>query len=107
MSSKLRRILGGNVRRARANLDLPQMKLAESCGLSTSYIGEIELGKKFPSAQNIERLAAALGLHYYELFFEDEALEVFDRHAYKASFSRDLRQRLDREIEAFIRLNLK
>ena len=32
------------------------MKLAELCGTSTSYIGEIEIGKKFPSIEMIEQI---------------------------------------------------
>ncbi|GMO50179.1 MAG: hypothetical protein Ta2B_30820 [Termitinemataceae bacterium] len=31
------------------------MKLAEKCGTAASYIGEIEIGRKFPSVEMIER----------------------------------------------------
>ena len=48
------------------------MKLAELCGTSTSYIGEIEIGKKFPSVEMIQQIAAALHIKPYRLFTDNE-----------------------------------
>lgn len=50
------------------------MKLAELCGTSTSYIGEIEIGKKFPSVEMIQQIAAALHIKPYRLFTDNEDL---------------------------------
>jgi len=47
---------------------LSQLKLAELCDSSQAYIAEIEIGKKFPSPDMIERIAAALKLESYCLF---------------------------------------
>jgi transcriptional regulator with XRE-family HTH domain len=47
-----------------------QMKLAEYCNTSPTYIGEIEVGKKFPSMDMIEKIAAILRIKPY-LFFID------------------------------------
>ena len=44
------------------------MQLAELCGSSTGYIGEIESGKRFPSVKMIERIASALKIESYFLF---------------------------------------
>lgn len=107
MSTSLRQILGRNVRRARNNLGISQMKLSEACGLSTSYIGDIERAEKFPSPEKIELLAGALGLRPYELFIDEKPLEVFDRQASLTSLSRDLKERLNGEIENLIRRYLK
>ena len=41
--------------------------LAERAGLSVVYLGEIERGKKYPSAPVLERLAAALDLALSDL----------------------------------------
>ena len=47
---------------------LSQAKLAELCDSSQAYIAEIEVGKKFPSPDMIERIAAALEMESYCLF---------------------------------------
>jgi len=45
------------------------MKLAEYCSTSASYIGEIEIGRKFPSTEMIEKIAKTLRIEPY-LFFK-------------------------------------
>jgi transcriptional regulator with XRE-family HTH domain len=47
---------------------LSQLKLAEQCHSSQTYIAEIEVGKKFPSPDMIERIASALDVESYVLF---------------------------------------
>jgi len=45
-----------------------QSKLAELCESTQAYIAEIEVGKKFPSPDMIERIASALDIESYFLF---------------------------------------
>ena len=45
-----------------------QTQLADLCDSSTGYIGEIEVGKRFPSVKMIERIATALGIESWHLF---------------------------------------
>jgi len=45
------------------------MKLAEYCNTATSYIGEIEIGRRFPSIDLIEKIAYVLRIEPY-LFFK-------------------------------------
>ncbi|MDR1899521.1 MAG: helix-turn-helix domain-containing protein [Treponema sp.] len=47
---------------------ISQFQLAERCDSSQTYIAEIEVGKKFPSLDMIERIAAALNVESYFLF---------------------------------------
>jgi len=47
---------------------ISQSRLAELCDSSQAYIAEIEVGKKFPSPDMIERIASALDLESYCLF---------------------------------------
>jgi len=44
--------------------------LAERSDLSVSYVGEIEVAVKWPSAENLERLSRALHVKPYQLFLE-------------------------------------
>jgi len=46
------------------------MKLAELCNTSPTYIGEIEVGKKFPSIDMIEKIAAILRIKPYHFFID-------------------------------------
>jgi transcriptional regulator with XRE-family HTH domain len=62
-----------NLKKFRKERGLSQMKLAERCDTSTSYIGEIEIGVKFPSVTMIEKLAGALHIPAHLLFIEDQA----------------------------------
>ncbi|MDR1786729.1 MAG: helix-turn-helix domain-containing protein [Spirochaetaceae bacterium] len=47
---------------------LSQAKLAEKCGTDASYIGQIEIGLRFPSLELIEKIAQALSVEPYRLF---------------------------------------
>jgi transcriptional regulator with XRE-family HTH domain len=71
-----RELLAQNMKAARARLGYSQMKLAEKVGCSTSLIGDIEICKKFPSAENLDRIAEALSLRTSELFYENKESRV-------------------------------
>lgn len=47
---------------------ISQMELAEYCDTSPGYISEIEIGRKFPSTEMIEKIAEALRIEPYHLF---------------------------------------
>ena len=47
---------------------LSQMKLAEYCNTATSYIGDIEIGRRFPSLEMIEKIALVLRIEPYHFF---------------------------------------
>jgi transcriptional regulator with XRE-family HTH domain len=49
------------------------MSLAEQCDTSTSYIGQIEIGNRFPSLELIEKIAKALNIKPHLLFFDEAA----------------------------------
>jgi transcriptional regulator with XRE-family HTH domain len=58
----LQQAVGVVIRRERRLRGMTLRELAERSALSTVYLGEIERGKKYPSALVLERLAQALGL---------------------------------------------
>ena len=47
------------------------MNLAEMCSTSTSYIGQIEIGNRFPSLELIEKIALALEIEPHLLFYNE------------------------------------
>jgi transcriptional regulator with XRE-family HTH domain len=60
--------LGSNIRNYRTQLGFSQAKLAEMVDMAANYLGLVENGKKFPSSEMIERIAAALGKDTTDLF---------------------------------------
>ena len=68
------------------------MALAEKCGTSASYIGEIEIGKKFPSVEMVQKFADALNIKPYKLFMEENDI-------YVANLSPQERQRLVEKLQ--------
>ena len=60
-------IFGLKVRDLRQKKKLTPAELANDCGLSISYLNEIEKGKKHPKADKIIAIAETLGVKYDEL----------------------------------------
>ena len=61
-----------NLKLHRERRDLTQQEFAERCGLSQSFVADIERGKKFPSPASIEKICAALEIRPFELFLGPE-----------------------------------
>ena len=66
--TNLKQLLAFNIKQYRTRLDLTQAKLAEKANASTQYIAMIELGRKFPSIEVLERIASALEIDNLDLF---------------------------------------
>jgi transcriptional regulator with XRE-family HTH domain len=66
--ASIREVLAQNLKKNRRKCGMSQAKLAEMAELSTQYVAMIELSRKFPSSETLERLAAALNIETHELF---------------------------------------
>ena len=66
--TNIKRLLGANIRHYRTALGFSQAQLAEKASMATNYLGLIENGRKFPSADMVERIAAALDVDSTVLF---------------------------------------
>ena len=64
----IRMVLAENMKKYRKILKISQEKLAEKINTAPNYIAMIEVGKKFPSAGMLERIAMALNVDTPELF---------------------------------------
>jgi transcriptional regulator with XRE-family HTH domain len=67
----LKQIYIQNLRKFRSERGFSQMQLAEMCDTATNYIGEIEIGRRFPSLKLIEKIGQALKVEPYQFFVED------------------------------------
>jgi transcriptional regulator with XRE-family HTH domain len=79
--TSLRALLAHNMKEQRRILGITQAQLAEKVKTSTHYIGQIELGNKFPTPEMLERIAGALEIDSPQLFsmhsFPVEAIKKF------------------------------
>ena len=59
----------------RKKLGFSQAKLAEKANVTTQYIAMIEVSRKFPTPEMLDRLAVALEIETYQFFSIREAPE--------------------------------
>jgi transcriptional regulator with XRE-family HTH domain len=99
--TSLRALLAFNMKEQRHVLGLSQAKLAEKINTSTHYIGMIELERKFPSPEMLERIAAALDM---------DSPDLFSIRAYPAEASnsiQSLRKQVMSDIEQILAYRMK
>lgn len=92
----LRSVFIANIKKYRKEQNLSQMNLADKVGTSTSYIGEIEIGKKFPSIEMIQKIADALNIPPFKLFMSEDDI-------YKKQFSKEESEKLLQEISKTVK----
>jgi len=61
-------VISENIKILRKKLGWSQEFLAEKTGVSAPYITQIEIGKRTPSLDIVEKLALAFGVEYKDLF---------------------------------------
>jgi transcriptional regulator with XRE-family HTH domain len=63
----IKEILAANLKEYRRKKGLTQEKLAEQADMSLHYLAMLELARKFPSGEMLERLATALNIETHQL----------------------------------------
>jgi len=93
-------LLARNLKKYRQTLGLSQAALAEKIDSSTTFIGNIEIGKRFPSAKNLDRLAKALGVKTSALFADEDEPELHSqiaaRQERKAKLEKDVMEAISK-----------
>ena len=67
--ANIKEILAANIRENRRKRGLTQEKLAEKADMSLHYLATLELGNNFPSGEMLEKLAKALDIQPFQLFY--------------------------------------
>ncbi|GHT79499.1 transcriptional regulator [Spirochaetia bacterium] len=67
----LQEIFMCNMKKYRKRAGFTQEKLAELCDTDPAYIGQIENGRRFPSILYVEKIAAAINIAPYLLFYNE------------------------------------
>lgn len=70
--TELSRCLASNLKIFRQRWGYSQADLAERGDVSVGYVGDLEVGGKWPSAEVLERLAEALHVQPYQFFLRPE-----------------------------------
>jgi transcriptional regulator with XRE-family HTH domain len=64
----IREVLAQNLKINRRRCGLTQEKLAEKADISAHYLAMVEVSRKFPTPEMLDRLAKALDIETYKLF---------------------------------------
>jgi transcriptional regulator with XRE-family HTH domain len=96
--TNLKRLLAFNIKQSRIKLGLTQTKLAEKADASTQYIAMIELGRKFPSLDLLDRIAAALEIDNLELF-TPPPFPVENMKKFQKTFLADLEKEVTKSVK--------
>ena len=71
----IRQVLALNLKKNRQKCGLTQEKLAEKAGISAHYLAMVEVEKKFPTPEMLDKLAGALDIDTVQLFDISETPE--------------------------------
>jgi transcriptional regulator with XRE-family HTH domain len=92
-----------NVKKWRKNMGISQKTLAERCNAAHSYIRQIESGSGKPSFAFIGKLANALGIEAYQLFYDETAERPQKPSAeYRASIKADFLEKMANEFDRVV-----
>jgi transcriptional regulator with XRE-family HTH domain len=98
----LRQLLAFNLKQKRCELGITQAKLAEKADVSTQYIAMIEIGRKFPSLEMLERLAIALKIDILDFFspppFSAESLKKLQK-TILASLEKEITKSINKAVQ--------
>jgi len=108
----LKQIFIQNMKEFRKKEGISQMKLAEYLNTSPTYIGEIEVGKKFPSMDMIEKIAAILRIKPYHFFIDrtEQNTDIDTENNYPKlprSMQKKIRSELSFSVDELIRETLE
>jgi len=98
----LDRLFVFNLKKLRKNMGLSQKTLAERCDTAHSYIRQIESGRGHPSFVFIGKLAKALNIEPYKLFY-DETEKKSDQSEYTELIKMEFLEKVSYEFDIAVR----
>jgi len=92
-------IISKNLKEKRAEKKLSQLHLATMSGVSQSYIGEIEAGRKYPSLKVLNQLSNHLEIKPHELLLDKEIKYTTDINYMLNELKTELKRKISFEID--------
>jgi transcriptional regulator with XRE-family HTH domain len=100
-------ILARNMKAARQKLELSQHALAERADLSPGHINDLEQGRKWVSADALERLADALLLEPFMLLLPPDYSSELDAFDLLTEYASSVRERIEGALDTTLHEALK
>jgi len=75
-TANVKKMLGARIQKIRKSMKMTQEQLAERIGIEPQNVSRIEIGKNYPTPDNLAKIAAALGVEVFELFVFGEEKSV-------------------------------
>ena len=69
--NSIRKTLALNIKRFRETRNMSQADLAFDAGISIPFLSDIERENKWPSPETLSKIAGALKIEFYQLFYPD------------------------------------
>jgi transcriptional regulator with XRE-family HTH domain len=91
----LQQLFIANLKKARKERGFSQMTLSEKCDSASNYIGQIEMGRRIPSFEKIEKIAAALEIPSHALFTSENV----EKKEEKKLKTRDYLQKMPADVK--------
>jgi len=98
----LTQIFVQNLKKWRKNAGFSQKTLAQRCNAAHSYIRQIESGTGHPSFAFIEKLAGALNIAPYKLFYDETAAKSGMESKYINTIKKDFLENVSHEFDTAI-----
>jgi transcriptional regulator with XRE-family HTH domain len=96
----LQEIFIANLKRFRKERGLSQLALSAKCDTTSNYIGQIEMGRRIPSFDKIEKIAAALEIDPHELFVRAGVIQPAEAQPTTKDYLMKMPQKIKKEIIA-------
>jgi len=103
----LQQVFITNLKKIRKERGLSQMALSQKCDTTSNYIGQIEMGRRIPSFEKIDKIAAALGIHSCELFTYEANEKNKARKLSVKDYLQKMPQNIKKEIIAYLLTTIK
>jgi len=104
--TNIKEIFAANLKENRRKKGLTQEKLAEKADISLRYIAMLELGKSFPSGEMLEKLAKALDIQAFQLFYPLATLDGALHHLEQSILTK-IEKTLDDKLQQSIVFNIE
>ncbi|GHV74067.1 hypothetical protein AGMMS49940_13690 [Spirochaetia bacterium] len=91
-----------NLKKFRAKRGISQMTLGDLSDTTGNYIGQIEAGRRIPSFEKIEQIAAALRIPSYRLFIEESDGVIVEKEPTTREFLQGLPRSVRDEMKSHL-----
>ena len=96
-------ILAQNIKEARSRLGYSQQELAERADLSAGHMNDLEQGRKWVSADTLQRLADALAMEPFMLLLPEGHENHIETFTVLTEYAKTLRKSLEEVVDTSLR----